>query len=135
MLVLCLTTFLFVFVVIFVFQHPVKYHYDHWFFSVVSSATRLVYPFFGGIVLLHETRNTFPRIFGQSSFLVVFRIWRKTGYFCRNLSFRVHMLRLYQDANCRRLTDSSIRMRILEDWLTHPECSWIMFKYNVKNIY
>ena len=29
LLVLCLTTFLFVFVVIFVFQHPVKYHYDH----------------------------------------------------------------------------------------------------------
>ena len=66
-------------------------------------------------MLLHETRNTFPRIFGQSSFLVVFRIWRKTGYFCRNLSFRAHMLRLYQDAYIRRLTDSPIRMRTVED--------------------
>ena len=37
----------------------------------------------------------------------VFRIWRNTGSICGTPSFRVHMLRLYQDASNKRLTDSS----------------------------
>ena len=43
----------------------------------------------------------------KSGSLVVFHIWCSTGCFCRTPSFRVHILRLYQDKYSRRLTYSS----------------------------
>ena len=33
-------TFFFLFIIILVYQFPIKYHYNHWFFFVISSATR-----------------------------------------------------------------------------------------------
>ena len=53
-------------------------------------------------------RNTFPHIFWphlKSGILVVFRVWRSTGSFRRNLSFQC--------------TQAKIRIHTLQDWLTH----------------
>ena len=101
--------FFFVFVEILVFQLPIKYHYNHWFFFVISSATRLIYPFFGILCCCIRWRICFHTFFATSKerFSVVFRIWRNKDSFCRTPSFSVRMIRFYLDTNTRRLTDSS----------------------------
>ena len=93
------------------FQIPVKYHYIHWFFFVISSVIRLVCPFLGVLCCCIRWGIRFHIFFGHFQrvvFLVVFRIWRSTGSFVEPLVFSTHMLRSYKDAYTARLADSSL---------------------------
>ena len=92
------------------------------FFFVIDSVTRLDYPFLG-VLYCCIMRNTSPHIFlatfKECFFQWFFCIWRTTGSLPRTFNFIVHIqepisvmgswhiLRLYQDAFIKRLTDSS----------------------------
>lgn len=92
------------------------------FFFVIDSVTRLDYPFLG-VLYCCIMRNTSPHIFlatfKECFFQWFFCIWRTTGSLPRTFNFTVHIqepisvmgswhiLRLYQDAFIKRLTDSS----------------------------
>ena len=118
------------------FQIPVKYHYIHWFFFVISSVIRLVCPFLGVLCCCIRWGIRFHIFFGHFQrvvFLVVFRIWRSTGSFVEPLVFSTHMLRSYKDAYTARLADSSLIK--FSHWITRLNVESFIFSTKYELVY
>ena len=88
----------------FCFQIPVKYYYIHWFFFVISSVTRLVYPFL---------RVLYCCIRWGIRFHIFF------GHFLRVIFIGFSISGIAQVLFVEPLEDY-IRTHTLQDWLTRP---------------